>query len=73
MVYWSIDRFEGDFALCETPDNQLRQVPRSLLPREAQEGDCIYFDENGKIYIDPKETQRRREIAKKYLKHLFRQ
>lgn len=35
-----IDRFEGDYALCEI-DGQMVELPRSCIPPEAGEGDAL--------------------------------
>jgi hypothetical protein len=46
-----IDRFEGDMAIIEYQDGTF-DLPRSLLPPEAQEGDVLQFI----ISIDEEET-----------------
>ncbi|MBQ7288536.1 MAG: DUF3006 domain-containing protein [Clostridia bacterium] len=37
-----IDRFEGEFALCEM-DGLMVQVPRSCLPADVGEGTALQF------------------------------
>lgn len=56
---WSIDRFEGNFALCEGDDGTRLSVRRGLLPPQAREGDLLRRTESG-YEIDPGETARRR-------------
>ena len=38
-----IDRFEGDFAVCETEDLEFVNFPKAVLPLDAKEGDVIQF------------------------------
>ena len=61
MEIWTIDRLEGDWAVCQGP-GQRREIPRSQLPGEAREGDCLRLRE-GRWEIDREETRRRREKA----------
>lgn len=35
-----IDRFEGEFAVCETPDSKFVNIPKIVL-ENAREGSCI--------------------------------
>ena len=46
-----IDRFEGDMAVIDYPNGTF-DLPRSLLPPEAQEGDVLRFT----IAVDEEET-----------------
>lgn len=45
-----IDRFEGEFAVCES-DGGMIDIKRSLLPDDAREGSVI-TQKNGKYVID---------------------
>ncbi|TCT11628.1 DUF3006 family protein [Natranaerovirga pectinivora] len=49
-----IDRFEGRFAVVELENKEKVNMPVELIPSEAKEGDIIH------IYIDKKETEKRR-------------
>ena len=73
MTYWSIDRFEEGFAICVGPQGEWEKIPRRNLPEQCREGDCIYFDKNGKIFIDVEETNRRRQRIKELLNRLYKQ
>ena len=68
---WIIDRWEGDYALCERSDLSIEEIERGKLPSNAREGDCIYQDEKGELHIDPEETARRRRHNAALQKRLF--
>lgn len=55
-----IDRFEGDFAVCEDEEGKMVNMDRKTLPIEAKEGDVIIFDCNV-VSIDKEETTKRRK------------
>ena len=57
-----IDRFEGKFAICERDDLKFENIKKEKLPRDANEGDVIFFD--GKKYIKDieKSNERKRYI-----------
>lgn len=38
---YTIDRFEGNFAVVELEDKKFVNVPREAVPAEAKEGDII--------------------------------
>lgn len=59
-----IDRFEGNFALCETEKGKILNVPTELF-ENAHEGDV--FD----ISFNEKETLKRKENINSRLKNLF--
>lgn len=56
---YTIDRFEGKFAIVELEDKHFINLPREAIPREAKEGDVI------SVTIDKGETERcKKEIRK---------
>jgi len=55
-----IDRFEGDFAVCEKEDKTMIDIERNKIPDEAKEGDALLV-EDSKIIIDEEETKKREE------------
>jgi hypothetical protein len=67
-----IDRFEGSFAICESDDKRMLQIPKYKLPTQCKEGDCIILNANG-IYEKDKAamTVREREIKEKF-RRLFK-
>lgn len=60
----TVDRFEGDFAVCEKDDRNMINIERIKLPKEVKEGDVLILD-GAKILIDQDETKKRREEIEK--------
>jgi hypothetical protein len=65
-----IDRFEGDFAVCEKEDRKMMNIKRDRLPPDAKEGDALII-EGDMITIDHAETTRRKNIVSKLFSGLF--
>ena len=65
LIQLIIDRFEGEYAVIEY-QNTTFNIPRSLLPKGAEEGTVIRFN----IDIDEKETETRRKNIKEQLDNL---
>ena len=61
-----IDRFEGDYAVCETENLEFVNIPKSALPCDAKEGDVI------SILIDKSETEERKEKIEGLMNSLFK-
>lgn len=59
-----IDRFEGDYAIVELPDETFVDVPRVLFP-DAKEGDVI------DIIVDKDETEKRKKHIADLMSKLF--
>ena len=59
-----IDRFEGDYAVVETEDKIMVNLPKSLIPG-AKEGDVI------SISIDEEETKKRKDNISKLMDDLW--
>jgi len=67
-----IDRFEGNFAVCERENRAMQDIERSNIPAEAKEGDVLRIDEKtDTITIDREETARRKEDLKKQMENLW--
>ncbi len=60
-----IDRFEGDYAVCETDTGSFADVPRAVMPQGAAEGDVI------SITIDRSETDKRKQNINSLMDSLF--
>lgn len=54
-----IDRFEGNFAVCETENKTFVNIPKSELPSLINEGDVLIQNANGKYSIDRNATNKR--------------
>lgn len=61
-----IDRFEDNFAVVVTDDNDILNILRDKIPLDAAEGDFICID-GSVIKIDHEETARRRKSSNKNL------
>ncbi|WMJ86731.1 DUF3006 domain-containing protein [Anaerocolumna sp. MB42-C2] len=66
-----IDRFEGQFAVCEQSDRTMINIDKNLIPSNAQEGDCLLVDDSGIINLDSDETMKRKERIQKLMDDLF--
>ena len=60
MVRFTIDRFEAQWAVLETPEGKTINYPRNLLPKDAKEGDV--FDLN--INMNQEATEERKTNIK---------
>ena len=61
MVYFVIDRWEGDFAVCENQTTKtMVNILRSLIDSSAREGDVIYL-ENGVYKVSALETKKAKD------------
>lgn len=59
-----IDRFEGEYAVCEKDDRTMIKLKKSEIPFSAKEGDVLII-EVGNIILDKEETEKRkREIER---------
>ena len=71
MIYLCIDRFEGDYAVCEQSGGELTDILSALLPPGAKEGDILALHSDGRLELDPEETARRRAAVLELQKKLF--
>lgn len=62
-----IDRFEGNFAVCEKENKTMIDIPKEILPEEAKEGDVL----NINISIDTEETENRKKIIEELTKDIW--
>jgi hypothetical protein len=60
-----IDRFEGDYAIVELPNETFIDVPKVLFP-DAKEGDVI------DVSVDKEDTERRKAKIQDLMKELFK-
>ncbi len=63
-----IDRFEGDYAICETENRQMINIRKNDIPFNAKEGDVLKIN----IEFDREETMRRKEEAEKLSDDLWK-
>lgn len=60
-----IDRFEGDYAVCEYDDDAFIHIRRSLISQSASEGDVLDFGENLFTINEASTSLRHKTIAEK--------
>lgn len=65
-----IDRFEGEYAVCEKEDGQVINIERSKLPESIKEGDILIID-GEVIKFDKLETDLRRRNIEKLAEDLW--
>lgn len=65
-----IDRFEGDFAVCEKDDKTMANIEKIKLPFNVKEGDVIVVKGN-EITLDIMETKKRKSKIDKMTKDLW--
>ena len=62
-----IDRFEGEFAVCEMENRNMVNISKNILPEDVIEGDVL----NIEIKIDVEETLKRRSEISKLTKGIW--
>jgi hypothetical protein len=65
-----IDRFEGNFAVCEKDNGEMISIERDKLPSDAKEGDALVIKQDN-IYIDKDETEKRKNDIEKLMDDLW--
>lgn len=66
-----IDRFEYDMAILEGDDGIMFDVPRSLVAKDAKEGDCLILAGDDTYIIDESATASRKENIDNLIDDLF--
>ena len=65
----TIDRFEGELAICQTKTGQIQTIQREKLPKGCREGDAIEL-KNG-VYVQT-DNSLRRKVMKENMEKLFK-
>lgn len=65
-----IDRFEGDYAVCECEDGSIIQLARSRMTSTAKEGDVL-IPCGDTFEVDAVQTQQRHTRIQQLMKGLF--
>ena len=72
MVLFSIDRFEGNYAVCENlKTNDFCNIPKNKLPKNCKVGSIIKFDKNT-YTLDEKSTKSKQSEVKNMVNNLFK-
>lgn len=66
----SIDRFEGEYAICEKEDGSTYDLAKDALPKGAKPGDVLDID-GDQITIDAGETEKRKKETAELVDDLF--
>lgn len=66
-----IDRFEGEYAVCETENKSLINIPKLLLPTGIKEGSCLIQQGDGIFYLDENSKLTREQKLRQKMDHLF--
>ena len=67
----TIDRFEGEYAVCEKPDRTVVNIKKDRLPKEVKEGDVLII-EGDNIRVDSEETRQRKKDITKLMNDLWK-
>lgn len=67
----TIDRFEGNYAVCEKENREMIDIEKSTLPSNVKEGDVLIITCD-KIIIDLEETKKRKGRINDLMNDLFK-
>lgn len=65
-----IDRFEGNFVVCEDENKNIVNIKKEDIPKEVKEGD-ILVEKNGKYVIDYVKIKDRKKYIEDLTKDLW--
>lgn len=71
MTKLIIDRFEGNYAVCESDDKSIVKIPKYKLPFGCKEGDCLIQDSEGMYQSDIPSTKGRETRLREKMSRLF--
>lgn len=66
----TIDRFEGEYAVCEVEAGKIINIPKTDIPKEAKEGDILSKPDSG-YCIEKAETEAKKDEIRKRMNRLF--
>ena len=73
MQFLTIDRFEGDYAICENEDGKLSNIARIDIENNAKEGDTIFRSAGSGVFeVDKVRTQKARKAIEARFQRLTR-
>lgn len=65
-----VDRFEGNYAVCEKSNREMIDIHKDKLPKGVREGDVLIIS-GEKITINPKKKKAREERIKNLMNDLW--
>lgn len=72
LIYLTVDRFEGNLAVCVTDGGEVRALERASLGFEVSEGDVLLVSDGGENAVlgrdDDEKLRRERRIQNKFEK-----
>lgn len=66
-----IDRFEGDYAICEKDDKSIIDIKKDSLPVGAKAGDVLIIKEDKTVVVDEKVTRERKKRIEELTKNMW--
>ena len=69
--YVIVDRFEGNYAICEDKNSEMINIDRSKIPKEAKEGAVLKI-KGDRIEIDYDETGERKDRILELMEPLWK-
>ena len=66
----TIDRFEGNYAVCEKENREMVNIEKCRIPSDAQEGDILLIEDNH-ISIDKTATSNQKKKVEKLMNDLW--
>lgn len=69
MIY-TIDRIEGKYAVCETPDREIVDIPLSTFPFEISEGTRFKIVDG--VYVLVQDDEQRKQRIRNLMEDLFK-
>lgn len=63
MKLLAVDRFEGNYVICEDDEKKFFAIEKVEAPASAVEGDILRITDDGVIEIDKEETARRKKAT----------
>lgn len=67
-----VERIEGSFAVCETPEKTFINIELAKLPPQVKAGNCLVPNGEGGYVIDYAEEERRRKKVRDLTAKLFK-
>lgn len=64
MKRLAVDRFEGNYVICEDNDKKFFAIEKAEAPADVAEGDILRITDDGTVEIDREETARRKKNTK---------
>ncbi|MBO5197016.1 MAG: DUF3006 domain-containing protein [Lachnospiraceae bacterium] len=64
----TVDRTEGSYVLCETPDRTILAIPAETLPQNLPDGAVLEYDGTHAILLEEETLQRKKALSERLSK-----